>query len=84
MPVNRLTLMECCRFYAVYLLPVRGEAALSLGAEYAVATVVEGEGSLTAAGRDYPLKKGDSFLLPGELTADARIAGSCRLVIATE
>ncbi len=83
-PVNRLTLMECCRFYAVYLLPVKGEAALNPGAGYAVATVTEGEGSLKTAGREYPLKKGDSFLLPGELTADARVAGNCRLVIATE
>lgn len=56
-----LTLLEICPYFTVRHLVQNGKAVLSGTKKFLAVTVLEGEGSVNGT----PVKKGDSFLVPG-------------------
>ncbi|WP_207302814.1 type I phosphomannose isomerase catalytic subunit [Lachnoclostridium sp. Marseille-P6806] len=73
LPAGRLTELVRCRFYYVSRLPVSDSAELPADRWFRICTVTDGGGSLiiknssAPQGSRFPLKKGDSFLLPASV-----------------
>ena len=53
--------------FAVYRLDVDGTMSFTQQAPYTNVTVLDGTGTFTADGKDYPIKTGDSFLIPNQI-----------------
>lgn len=51
-------------YFTVYKWNILSELAFKKTAPYTLGSVIEGSGSLTVAGKVYPLHKGDHFILP--------------------
>ena len=67
-------------YFTVYKYEVDGEAAFTQDAPFLLASVLEGEGSLTVGNENYPLKKGDHFILPSDVESYG-IDGKIELII---
>ncbi|AEA00427.1 MULTISPECIES: mannose-6-phosphate isomerase, class I [Aerococcus] len=66
--------------FAVYRWHVDGELKVDLPEDYYLATVVEGQGKLFVNDNGYSIKKGQSFILPYEVT-EVRLEGQVELIV---
>ncbi|MBF0806262.1 MULTISPECIES: mannose-6-phosphate isomerase, class I [unclassified Streptococcus] len=60
---NRYKQLVANDFFVVWKWEIRELAELSREADYLLVSVIEGRGNMTVGEQDYPLKKGDHFLL---------------------
>lgn len=66
---NRYEQLVSNDFFVVWKWKIRELAKLSREADYLLVSVIEGQGSMTVGEQDYPLKKGDHFLLLQDVDA---------------
>ncbi|MDO4285018.1 MAG: class I mannose-6-phosphate isomerase [Eubacteriales bacterium] len=78
---NRTQELVSCKFYRVEKLPVDGNFVMEEKAPFWIASIVEGEGSVTCSGQTYALKKGQSFLLPCDY-GKAEFSGKMTVILA--
>lgn len=62
-----LTTLVTNEFFTVFNWEVEGPITFQQDALYTLVSVIEGEGQVIIRGQEYPLKKGDHFLLPNEV-----------------
>lgn len=73
--------MFSCRHFRAYRVDVRTAVDMRCdGQSFQHLLCVEGEGSITAGGRKYPFRKGDSWFLPASL-GKYRLSGTCRVLL---
>lgn len=63
-----LTTLVSNSFFTVSKWEIKGEVAVSQTVPYQLVSVLEGSGSLTVDGSNYPLQKGQHFILPNDVT----------------
>lgn len=68
--------------FAVYRLDVDGTMTFTQQAPYTNVTVLDGDGTFSADGKDYPIKTGDSFLIPNQIKTWA-FTGKLAIVTST-
>ncbi|WP_053367732.1 mannose-6-phosphate isomerase, class I [Bacillus sp. FJAT-27245] len=78
--VYKITMFVECDFFTIYKWDVSGTAPFSLNGKYHLASVIEGDGALLKNGRNYPLKKGNHFILPAGF-GEFEITGNCELIV---
>lgn len=54
-------------YFTVYKWDINGQLSLTAQRPYTLVSVIDGEGTLTVDGTDYPLKKGTHLLLPADV-----------------
>lgn len=80
-PAFSMREMFSCRYFRAYRLDVRTSVNLRCdGQSFQHLLCVEGDGSITAGGRKYPFRKGDSYFLPAALGGYC-IKGACRMLL---
>ncbi|MGT2924868.1 mannose-6-phosphate isomerase, class I [Streptococcus caviae] len=65
----KTTLLVSSSFFAVYKWEIDGSVRMRQTAPYLLLSVLAGEGSITVDEKNYPLKKGDHFILPSDVKA---------------
>lgn len=70
-------------FFAVEKWQIHGEMAFAKKAPYTLATVIDGQGILTVDGQDYPIEKGQSFVLTDDISTWT-ISGQLEVVASTK
>lgn len=63
------TLLVANDFFAVYKWELTGQADFTKTADYALNSVLNGQGQLTVDGQVYPIHKGDHFILPSDVAS---------------
>lgn len=80
-PEFTMSEMFSCRYFRAYRLDVRTTADLLCdGSSFQHLLCVEGDGTLEAQGKSYPVHCGDSYFLPAAL-GKYRIRGACRMLL---
>lgn len=80
-PAYSMREMFSCRYFRAYCLDVRTAADLRCdGQSFQHLLCVENEGLISAGGREYPFRRGDSYFLPAAL-GEYRISGVCRVLL---
>lgn len=67
-------------YFSVYKWEVSGETTLAVKAKYLLASVIAGAGELEHSGVNYPLNKGDHFILPVDF-GEFLLKGELSLII---
>ncbi|MED1203316.1 mannose-6-phosphate isomerase, class I [Heyndrickxia acidicola] len=67
-------------YFTVYKWDIKGNASFKQNQPYQLASVIEGQGTLTVNGENYPLNKGDHFILPAGVD-ELTIEGQLRLIV---
>ncbi len=62
------TLLVANDFFAVYKWQISGPVAFKKTADYSLISVLSGQGEITVSDKKYPLKKGDHFILPSDVS----------------
>ncbi|WP_435924975.1 mannose-6-phosphate isomerase, class I [Paenibacillus sp. DYY-L-2] len=70
-------------FFTVEKWNVAGAANVPASAKYTICSVIEGSGQLTVQDRNYPLAKGDHFILPADF-GSYRLEGEMMLITSHE
>lgn len=68
------------KYFSVYKWEVEQKAVLQQNKYFQLASVIEGEGTLTTVEGDFPIRKGDHFILPYELEGFS-IKGKATLIV---
>ena len=63
------TLLVANDFFAVYKWELTGQADFTKTADYTLNSVLNGQGQLTVDGQVYPIRKGDHFILPSDVSS---------------
>lgn len=80
-PAFSMVEMFSCNYFRAYRLDVRTAVELRCdGQSFQHLLCVEGEGSIAVGGREYPLRKGDSYFLPAAL-GEYHLSGVCRVLL---
>lgn len=66
-------------FFDVYRWQIAGTHQFEKKADYTLVSVIDGEGKLTVSGKDYPLIKGEHFILPSPIL-DWEITGQLDII----
>jgi len=78
---NAMNLVLASPFFSIHETPVAGEFRFPPGDVCRACTVIAGGGTLSWEGGSFPLRRGDSFVIPAEVEG-AAVSGSCTLVTA--
>lgn len=70
-------------FFTVEQWNVSGPARVPANAKYTICSVIEGQGQLRAQDQEYPLSKGDHFILPADF-GPLELDGELMLIISRE
>ncbi|URZ86962.1 mannose-6-phosphate isomerase, class I [Floricoccus penangensis] len=70
-------------FFAVEKWQIHGDMAFAKKAPYTLATVIDGQGILTVDGQDFPIEKGQSFVLTDDISTWT-ISGQLEVVASTK
>ena len=76
---TRTTFVEN-KFFTVWKYDINGDYSDALSSTYHLVTVLDGKGTLTVDGIEYPIQKADSFILPSG-TPELAINGSVQLIV---
>ena len=76
---TRTTFVEN-KFFTVWKYDINGDYSDALSSTYHLVTVLDGKGTLTVDGTQYPIQKADSFILPSG-TPTLQINGSVQLIV---
>ena len=76
---TRTTFVEN-KFFTVWKYDINGDYSDALSSTYHLVTVLDGKGTLTVDGTQYPIKKADSFILPSG-TPTLQVNGSVQLIV---
>ena len=76
---TRTTFVEN-KFFTVWKYDIDGDNSDALSSTYHLVTVLDGKGTLTVDGIEYPIQKADSFILPSG-TPELQINGSVQLIV---
>ena len=76
---TRTTFVEN-KFFTVWKYDIDGDYSDALSSTYHLVTVLDGKGTLTVDGTQYPIKKADSFILPSG-TPTLQVNGSVQLIV---
>ncbi|WP_404454763.1 mannose-6-phosphate isomerase, class I [Oceanobacillus kapialis] len=68
------------KYFTVYHWTLNGEAKQSLEVDFLQCSVTEGEATITVAGQQFSVKKGDHFILPNGIT-DYQLSGEAELIV---
>lgn len=80
-PSFSISEMFSCQYFRAYRLDIYTAADLRCdGQSFQHLLCVEGEGSIVAGGKEYPLRKGDSYFLPAALEKYC-LSGACRVLM---
>ncbi|KXT76457.1 mannose-6-phosphate isomerase, class I [Streptococcus sp. DD12] len=74
------TLLVANAFFAVYKWQISGPVTFTKTADYSLVSVLAGQGKLLVANQEYPLKKGDHFILPSDVK-DWSFDGELELIV---
>ena len=80
---NTVTTFIESDYFTVYKWNILSELAFKKTAPYTLGSVIEGSGSLTVAGKVYPLHKGDHFILPATVSAWTLSGSNMELIAST-
>jgi mannose-6-phosphate isomerase len=67
-------------YFTVYKWDIKGNASFKQNQPYQLASVIEGQGTLTVNGENYPLNKGNHFILPAGVD-DLTIEGQLIIIV---
>ncbi|MBU8570803.1 mannose-6-phosphate isomerase, class I [Bacillus subtilis] len=67
-------------YFSVYKWDINGEAEMAQDESFLICSVIEGSGLLMYEDKTCPLKKGDHFILPAQMS-DFTIKGTCTLIV---
>ena len=81
LPGFRMTEMFSCRYFRAYKLDIETEARLYCdGTSFHHLLCVEGEAVITADGKDYPVRRGESYFIPAAM-GEYQVRGASRVLL---
>ena len=81
LPGFRMTEMFSCRYFRAYKLDIETEARLYCdGTSFHHLLCVEGEAVITADGKDYPVRHGESYFIPAAM-GEYQVRGASRVLL---
>lgn len=81
LPGFRMTEMFSCRYFRAYKLDIETEARLCCdGTSFHHLLCVEGEAVITADGKDYPVRRGESYFIPAAM-GEYQVRGASRVLL---
>ncbi|KRK71741.1 mannose-6-phosphate isomerase [Lacticaseibacillus nasuensis JCM 17158] len=69
-------------FFSVYGIALAGQLHQTASAPYTLVSVLDGAGTFSADGQDYPVKKGTHFLIPNQIK-DWQFSGKMQIIEST-
>ena len=80
-PEFTMTEMFSCRYFKAYRVDIRTRVELACdGQSFQHVLCVEGAGAICSGGKQYPIKRGESYLMPAAL-GSYQIEGACRVLV---
>lgn len=70
-------------YFTVYHWQINGSVTTPVSVDYLLVSVIRGEGKLSVGTQDFPLKKGDNFILPATIK-NYRLSGNIEIIASHE